>query len=215
MSPITTVGEYLSRIAFQLLRYANDLTFLLCLVVLLLVIARYLTDRFNVNPFGRVPFYLRRPTDGWFYHLKHSQLYFAAKKAFGFDPIWLLMGAGVVLVYLMLPSLIGPIIGMLQAISTTLSHFGAGRVRAGIAALVGTVLLTCIYSLLLMMLVMVVNFFFGILARPAQRAGTFIYPLINLPLSRFDPSGRFFPIFFILLSFVLQLLASFIAERFF
>ena len=215
MSPFTTVGNLLADAVFWLVRYAQSIVNWVCLILLLLIVVRYLTDRFNVNPFGRLPFYLRRPTDRWFYYVKQSSLYPAARQAFQFDPVWLLMVAGLLLLYLILPSIIFPVVGTLQAVSTTLLRFGAGRVSEGVSALIGTVALILVYGLMLLMAVLVLNSFFGVLERQARKAQKIIYPLITPVLFRIDSSGRLFPLFFLLLGIILQLIASKIAEAFF
>ena len=142
-------------------------------------------------------------------------MYYAFKKALQFEPVWLMMVLGLLLCYLLLPGAISLVAGFMQAVGTTLLNFGEGRVSAGVSALIGTVLLAVIYYLMLLMTVLVIHFFFGILQRQAERAGRLIYPLINLALDRFDRSGRFFPLFFLLLSFLLQFAASLIGRTFF
>ncbi|NOT64403.1 MAG: hypothetical protein HOP19_29645 [Acidobacteria bacterium] len=215
MSPLTTAGKWFAYAVEWLLLYSQSIINWVCLVLLLLIVVRYLTDRFNVNPFGRLPFYLRRPTDRWFYYVKQSSLYPAARRAFQFDPIWLLLLAGLLLLYLILPSLIFPVVGTLQAVSTTLLYFGAGRMSQGASALIGTLALVVVYGLMLMMVMLVLNSFFGVLERQARKAQTIIYPLITPVLFRIDPSGRLLPLFFLLLGIILQLIASKIAESFF
>jgi hypothetical protein len=215
MSLLTKIGNWLADVVGWLLLHSQSIINWVCLVLLLLIAVRYLTDRFNVNPFGRLPFYLRRPTDRWFYYVKQSSIQAAARRAFQFDPIWLLMLVGVLLLYLILPSVIFPVIGTLQAIAATFFRFGAGNVSAGFSALLGTVALVLVYGLMVMMAILVLNSFFGVLERQARTAQKIIYPLITPVLFRIDSSGRLFPLFFLLFGILLQIIASKIGEAFF
>ena len=215
MSPFTIIGDLILRTTQWLWLYTGLITQLICLTALLLIAIRYLTDRFKVNPFGRLPFYLRRPTDHWYHHVRQSPLYYSFKKALQFEPVWLIMVLGLLLIFLLLPGAFALVAGMLQAIGLTLINFGANRFGAGLLALIGTICLAGIYFLILQMTVLVVNFFFGILQHQAQAAGRIIYPLINPLVLRFDRTGQLFPLFFLLLSFLLQFVASLIRRIFF
>ena len=215
MSLLTKVGDWLAQAVAWLLLHSQSIINWACLALLLLIAVRYLTDRFNVNPFGRLPFYLRRPTDRWFYYVKQSSIYAAARRAFQFDPIWLLMLVGVLLLYLILPSLIFPVIGTLRAVAVTFLRLGAGNISAGFSALIGTIALVLVYGLMVMMAILVLNSFFGVLERQARKAQKIIYPLITPVLFRIDPSGRLFPIFFLFLGILLQVIAAKIGAAFF
>jgi hypothetical protein len=215
MSLLSKLGTWISQAVIWLVLYSQTIINWVCLILLLLIVVRYLTDRFNVNPFGRLPFYLRRPTDRWFYYVKQSSIYPAARRAFQFDPIWLLMLVGVLLLYLILPGVVFPVIGTLQAIAATFLRFGVGNVSGGISALLGTVALIGVYSLMVMMAILVLNSFFGVLEPQARQAQKIIYPIITPALFRVDPSGRLFPLFFLLFGILLQIIATKIGEAFF
>lgn len=208
---MTTLGEFFLLAAMKLWLNAGWLNQLICLIVLGLIVVRYCTDRFNVNPFGRAAFYLRRPTDRWYSHVKRSSLYYPFRKALQREPVWLMMVLGLLLVFLMLPGLFSIIAGMLHAVGMTFFRFGNGQFGAGLLALVGTALLCFLYFVMLLLSVLVLHFFFGLLAKQAEWAGRRINPLIF----RIDPSGRFFPIIFVLFSFAIQLLAGVVSRSFF
>src|SRR5574341_2137937 len=55
-------------------------------VAVVLLLARWIIDAANLNPFGRVAHYIRQPTNEMIYRARSSQLYLPLKRAFGFDP---------------------------------------------------------------------------------------------------------------------------------
>ncbi|MGH9846939.1 MAG: hypothetical protein ACREEM_50220 [Blastocatellia bacterium] len=180
-------------------------------IALLLLLVRFLVDRFNINPFGRFAYYARRPTNRWFYEIKGSQFYHPIRKAFGFDPVWVLLLLAFVLLFFLLRSLVGDVVLLLNCIGSTLIAFGLGDSLAGGKALIGTILLGLIYFLMAMMTILVINSWFGLFDRAGFWAGRRIYPILN----SFDPSGRLGPLVFLLVFFLLQLVAGAVLAAFF
>ncbi len=211
MSPLITAGEVVGSVAawLQLITwYAANLALALALILLLI---RFLSDRYDLNPFGRAIYYARRITDRWFYGIKNSQLYYPIRKAVSFDPVWVLLLIAFVMLFFLLRNLMDDLIALLMCISITLMRFGAGNPGAGGKALLGTVLLGLIYFLMGLMTILVINSWFGLFERWAYWAGRRIYPLLR----SLDPGGRLGPWAFLLAFFLLSIVAAAVRQAFF
>lgn len=183
--------------------YTDLIIKIILAVFVVMVLIRYLLDRFSRNPFSKMAFYLRKPTNRWFHEVKNSQFYYPARQAFGFDPTWILLILGAACFFYLLSSLVSNVLMWLQSLGITLFHFGSGRSLAGVWALIGLGLLALIYFLMILMTILVINSWFGFFGKAAHWSGRKIYPL----LASFDPSGRLGPVIF----FVAFLLLSFVA----
>lgn len=211
MSPLVTAGELLRTIAAWVQLIAHYATTIALVVVIALLLIRFLAERFNLNPFGRLIYYARRPTDRWFYEIKGSMFYQPIKRALGFEPVWVLMLLAFVLLFFLVRGLIDDVTLLLSCIGVTLVQFGSGNVFAGVWALLGTLLLGVIYFLMTLMTILVINSWFGLFDRAAHWAGRRIYPLLR----SFDSSGRMGPLVFIIMFFLLSLLAQAVLRAFF
>lgn len=180
-------------------------------IVLVLLLIRFLVDKFDLNPFGRLAYYARRPTNKWFYEVKNSQFYQPMRQAFGFDPLWILLIVAFALFFYLLRSLVLNVAVLLQCIGFTLSYFGAGQMVRGVSALIGTVILSLIYFLMALMTILVIYSWFGLFDRAANWAGRRIYPI----LYSFDSSGRLGPLVFLLAFLLLGFAAAAIQAAFF
>jgi hypothetical protein len=176
MSPLITAGQFLSTLANWLQVIADYFTKTALVIVILLLLIRFLVERFNLNPFGRMIYYARRPTDRWFYEIKGSQFYQPIKRALGFEPVWILLLLAFVLLFFLVRSLVNDVVLLLSCLGITLGHFGAGDALAGVWASIGTVLLGLIFFLMGLMTILVINSWFGLFDRAAYWAGQRIYP---------------------------------------
>lgn len=211
MSPLLTAGKTLTYLAALLAQITDLATQIGLGIVLALLLLRFLIDRLNINPFGRLAYYARRPTNQWFYEIKNSQLYQPLRQAFGFDPLWLLVIVACVVFFFLMRSLVQDVSIVLQSLGITLSLFGEGQALLGARALLGTVLLTLIYFLMALMTLLVINSWFGLFDRPAHWAGRRIYPV----LYSFDSSGRLGPFVFLLTFWLLSFVAGAVQMTFF
>jgi hypothetical protein len=211
MSPLITVAELFQFGAAWLQLSASYVANIALALALTLLLLRFLFDRFDVNPFGRLAFYVRRLTNPWFYGLKSSQFYQPLRQAFGFDPIYLLLLLAFVLFFFLLRGLVDYVVIMLNCVAITFKYFGLGNALAGGQALIGTVLLGLIYFLMALMTILVIHSWFGLFRQAAFWAGRRIYPL----LYSFDRSGKIGPLIFILAFFLLSLLAAAVQSAFF
>lgn len=211
MSPLITAGEAIRGFAALLQITATYLANIALAVAIALVLIRFLVDRYNLNPFGRVVYYARRPTEKWFYEIKHSQIYRPIKQALGFEPVWIMLLLGFVILFFLLRSLISDVTLLLGCVSETLFHFGRGDTILGGRALIGTLLLGIIYFLMALMTILVIHSWFGLFERAGFWAGRRIYPILH----SFDPSGRLGPLIFILAFLLLSLVAGAVQLAFF
>ncbi|MBI1765170.1 MAG: hypothetical protein HYR56_27475 [Acidobacteria bacterium] len=211
MSPLITAGRSLLTLAAWLTATTDLLIQIALGLVLVLLLIRFLVDKFNLNPFGRIAYYARRPTNKWFYEIKNSQFYQPLRQAFGFDPLWILLIVAFVLFFYLLRSLVQDVAILLSSIGYTLNYFGEGAMLQGVRAVIGTVLLAAIYFLMALMTILVIYSWFGLFDRAADWAGRRIYPV----LYSFDSSGRLGPLIFLLAFLILGFVASAVQNAFF
>lgn len=211
MSSLITAGEFIRSLAGWLQLIATYVANIALAIAILLLLIRFLLDRFDMNPFGRFVYYARRPTDKWFYEIKGSQFYRPIKQALGFEPVWILLLLAFVLLFFLLRSLVDDVALVLNCLGITISRFGLGETLSAVQALLGTLLLSLIYFLMGLMTILVIYSWFGLFDRAAYWAGRRIYPILR----SFDSSGRLGPMIFLLMFFLLSLIASAVLRAFF
>jgi len=211
MSPLTNAGDFIRVFAAWLQYVVTFAANIALAVALTLVLIRFLMERFNVNPFGRLAFYMRRPTDKWFYEIKGSQFYRPIKQALGFEPIWVMLLLAFVILFFLLRGLVDYTTTLLAGLSKTLMYFGIGDSVLGGKALIGTALLGIIYFVMALMTILVIHSWFGLFDRAGYWAGRRIYPI----LLSFDPTGRIGPLIFLLAFLLLGLVAGAVQAAFF
>jgi hypothetical protein len=211
MGPLFNAGEAVGSFALILQTVAYYVANVALAVAIVLVLIRFLVDRYNVNPFGRFVYYARRPTEKWFYEIKSSQFYRPIKQALGFEPIWVMLLLAFVILFFLLRGLVDYTTTLLGGVSSTLKYFGIGDTLLGGRALIGTVLLAIIYFLMALMTILVIHSWFGLFERAGYWAGRRIYPI----LLSFDPTGRIGPLIFLLAFLLLGLVASAVQRAFF
>src|SRR5215468_11574126 len=116
------------------------------LVVLLLL--RWAADALGANPFGRLSYYLRKPTNDLVYYVRGSQFYFPLKQALRFDPTYLLVLIALAIVWYVALSIIGYFNTVLSGLGWSLYSLAAGNVARGVFAWIGTALLAVIFFLM-------------------------------------------------------------------
>mgnify|MGYP001000900791 CR=1 FL=1 len=211
MSSLNTAAKLLFEAARKLAEGTDWLIQVCLAIVIVLLLIRFLVDKFNLNPFGRLAYYARRPTNQWFYEVRNSQFYQPLRQMFGFDPAWLLLLIGFALLFYLLRGLVLDVVILLQCLSITLSHFGNDKLWLGGRGIIGMVLLTFIYFLMALMTLLVIYSWFGLFGRAAEWAGRRIYPIIY----SFDPTGRLGPLVFLLGFFLLGFVAAAVQAAFF
>jgi hypothetical protein len=211
MSPLITAGNFFQNAALWLAVIAGTAANIALAVVLGLILLRFLFDYFNLSPFGKFAYYIRKPTNRWFYEIKESQFYYPLRRTFGFDPIWILLLLAFVLFFFLLRGLIGDVVVFLSCISKTLVAFGQGEIVTAVKYLIGTVLIGMIFFLMGMMTVLVIHSWFGLFDRAAFWAGQRIYPLLR----SFDRSGQFGGLIFLIAFFVLGFVSQAVLVAFF
>jgi hypothetical protein len=179
------------------------------LVILLLL--RWVNDALGSNPFGRLSYYLRKPTNDLVYYVRSSQFYFPLKQALRFDPTYLLVLIAVAIVYYVALSVIGYLTTVLGGLGESLNSLAAGNVARGVKTLIGVSLLAVIFFLMTMMTIVFINWISGRFNRAAYWSMHRISPLLRV----FEFRGVFAGFSFLILWLVLSFAASAVRAVFF
>jgi hypothetical protein len=179
------------------------------LVILLLL--RWLNDALGSNPFGRLSFYLRKPTNDLVYYVRSSQFYFPLKQALRFDPTYLLVLIAVAIVYYVALSVIGYLTIVLGGLGESLNSLAAGNVTRGVKTLIGSSLLAVIFFLMTLMTIVFINWISGRFNRAAYWSMHRISPLLRV----FEFRGVFAGFSFLILWLALSFAASAVRAVFF
>ena len=75
-----SAGSLLLRLAGAIYYFASWAVNLGFVVFAALLLIRWLMDALQVSPFGRIVYYLRRPTDGLVSHMRGSRFYFPLRQ---------------------------------------------------------------------------------------------------------------------------------------
>ncbi|HZF38551.1 MAG TPA: hypothetical protein VE715_06995 [Blastocatellia bacterium] len=179
------------------------------LVILLLL--RWVSDALGSNPFGRLSYYLRKPTNDLIYYVRGSQFYFPLKQALRFDPTYLMVLIAVAIVWYVALSIIGYLNTVLRGLGASLNLLAAGIVSRGVYTLIGTSLLAVIFFLMTLMTIIFINWISGSLNRVAYWSMHRISPLLRV----FEFGGALAGFSFVILWIVLSLAASAVTAVFF
>jgi hypothetical protein len=179
------------------------------LVILLLL--RWVNDALGSNPFGRLSYYLRKPTNDLVYYVRSSQFYFPLKQALRFDPTYLLVLIAVAIVYYVALSVIGYLTTVLGGLGESLNSLAAGNVARGVKTLIGVALLAVIFFLMTLMTIVFINWISGRFNRSAYWSMHRISPLLRV----FEFRGVFAGFSFLILWLVLSFAASAVRAVFF
>src|SRR5262249_3942304 len=167
------LAEWISWIAGYLINITVG-----ALVILLLL--RWLNDALGSNPFGRLSYYLRKPTNDLVYYVRSSQFYFPLKQALRFDPTYLLVLIAVAIVWYVTLSVIGYLTTVLGGLGVGLNSLAAGNVASGVKTLIGVSLLAVIFFLMTLMTIVFINWISGRFNRAAYWSMHRISPLLRV-----------------------------------
>jgi hypothetical protein len=201
---LTILADWISRIA----RLLINITVGAAVIFLAL---RWVNDALGANPFGRLSYYLRKPTNDLVYYVRSSQFYFPLKQALRFDPTYLLVLIAVAIVWYVALSIIDYLNIVLRGLGGSLNLLAAGNVAGGVKTLIGTSLLAVIFFLMTLMTIVFINWISGRFNRTAYWAMHRISPLLRI----FEFGGAFAGFSFLILWLVLSFAASAVRAVFF
>jgi hypothetical protein len=201
---LITLADWISQIARLLINITVG-------AVVIFLALRWLNDVLGANPFGRLSYYLRKPTNDLVYYVRSSQFYFPLKQALRFDPTYLLVLIAVAIVWYVALSVIGYLNTVLGRLGMSLKLLAAGDVARGVYTLIGTSLLAVIFFLMTLMTIVFINWISGRFNRAAYWSMHRISPLLRI----FEFGGAFAGFSFLILWLVLSLAASAVGAVFF
>lgn len=156
-----SAGLLLGRVAETISFFARWAVNLAFVIVVALLLIRWLMDALQVSPFGRVVYYLRRPTDGLIGHVRNSRFYYPLRQALKFNPAILMAVIAMVILWYIVLTPIGNLVTILGALGLSLDAFGDGRFFSGLQFLIGVLLMSLICFLLALMTLIFINWLSG------------------------------------------------------
>jgi len=201
---LVILADWISRIARLLINITVG-----ALVIFLAL--RWLNDVIGANPFGRLSYYLRKPTNDLVYYVRSSQFYIPLKQALRFDPTYLMVLIAVAIVWYVALSVIGYLSTVLNGLGGSLNLMAGGNVASGVKTLIGTSLLAVIFFLMTLMTIVFINWISGRFNRAAYWSMHRISPLLRV----FEFGGALAGFSFLILWIVLSLAASAVTAVFF
>src|ERR1700752_4547788 len=123
-----SLGDMLHRLAYWISNAASYLIIITVSAVVVFLLLRWLTDALNINPFGRLTYYLRKPTNDLIYYIRSSQFYVPLKQALRFDPTYLMALIAVAIILYVALSIIGYFYTVLDKLGVSLDFLAAGNV---------------------------------------------------------------------------------------
>ncbi|MCI0525222.1 MAG: hypothetical protein L0Y75_08180 [Acidobacteria bacterium] len=206
-----SLGDMLNILAEWIGQIARLLVNITVGAVVILLILRWITDALDLNPFGRLSYYLRKPTNDLVYYVRSSHFYFPLKQALKFDPTILMVLIAVAIVWYVALGIIGYFTTVLIGLGRGLNYLAAGDVGSGVSTLIGTALLSVIFFLMSLMTIIFINWITGRFNRAAYWSMERISPLLRI----FEFGGAFAGFSFLILYLVLSLAASAVMAVFF
>jgi hypothetical protein len=149
-------------------------------VTVVLLIVRWIIDAANINPFGRLAYYVRKPTNEMIYRVRSSQFYLPLKRAFGFDPAVIMILIALAILWMVVNGIFGNLFTVMMGLGQSLDAFTLGSPLLGARYLIGTILLGVIFFLLALMTLIFVNWIFGFFNKAAFWAMNRIGPLLRI-----------------------------------
>jgi hypothetical protein len=201
---LTILADWISRIARLLINITVG-------AVVIFLALRWVNDALGSNPFGRLSYYLRKPTNDLVSYVRSSQFYFPLKQALRFDPTYLLVLIAVAIVWYVALSIIDYLNVVLRGLGGSLNLLAAGNVAGGVTTLIGTSLLAVIFFLMTLMTIVFINWISGRFNRAAYWSMHRISPLLRI----FEFGGAFAGFSFLILWLVLSFAASAVRAVFF
>jgi hypothetical protein len=206
-----SLGDMFIILARRINDAASYLIYITAAAAAILLLLRWATDALNTNPFGRLTYYLRKPTNDLFYYVRSSQFFFPLKQALKFDPTYLMVLIAVAIVLYIAWSIIGYLITLLNGLGLSLNLLASGVVARGVYTLIGTSLLAVIFFLMTLMTIVFINWISGRFNRSAYWSMHRISPLLRI----FEFGGAFAGFSFLILWLVLSFAASAVRVVFF
>jgi len=179
--------------------------------VVIFLALRWLNDAMGSNPFGRLSYYLRKPTNDLIYYVRSSQFYIPLKQALRIDPTYLLVLIAVAIVWYVALSIIDYLNIVLRGLGGSLNLLAAGNVANGVKTLIGTSLLAVIFFIMTLMTIVFINWISGRFNRAAYWSMHRISPLLRI----FEFGGALAGFSFLILWLVLSFAASAVRAVFF
>src|SRR5262245_21967649 len=133
-----SLGDMLIILANKISEAASYLIYITVGALVLLLLLRWVSDALGTNPFGRLSYYLRKPTNDLVYYVRSSQFYFPLKQALRFDPTYLLVLIAVAIVWYVALSVIRYLNTVLNGLGGSLNLLATGDVAGGVKTLIGT-----------------------------------------------------------------------------
>lgn len=156
-------------------------------IIVVLLVLRWVMDAFDMSPFGRVNYYLRRPTDKLVAYARSSRFYYPMRQAFKFNPTILIALIEVAIVWFVLMMLTNNLAALISDLALSLNALSMGDVFSGIRYLIGTLLMAAIFFLTCLMTVIFINWITGLLERWSFLAMERLTPLLRV----FEFGGKF------------------------
>jgi hypothetical protein len=206
-----SIGNLLILLAEWISMIARLVVYITVSIVVVLLLIRWLTDLLDLNPFGRLSYYLRKPTNDMIYYVRSSQFYYPLKQALRFDPTILMVLIAMAIILYVALGIIGYFNTILFGFGSSINLLADGSINRGIFRLIGTLLLTVIFFLMTLMTIVFINWISGRFNRAAYWSLHRISPLLKI----FEFGGVFAGFSFLILYFVLSLAASAVSSVFF
>jgi hypothetical protein len=206
-----SLGDMLIKMAGLISWIAGYLINITVGALVILLLLRWVNDALWSNPFGRLSYYLRKPTNDLVYYVRSSQFYLPLKQALRFDPLYLLVLIAVAIVWYVTLSVIGYLTTVLGGLGESLNSLAAGDVARGVKILIGTSLLAVIFFLMTLMTIVFINWISGRFNRAAYWSMHRISPLLRI----FEFGGALAGFSFLILWLVLSFAASAVRAVFF
>jgi hypothetical protein len=206
-----SLGDMLIMLADWISRIARLLINITVGAVVIFLLLRWINDALGSNPFGRLSYYLRKPTNDLVYYVRNSQFFFPLKQALRIDPTYLMVLIAVAIVWYVALSVIGYFNTVLNGLGIGINYLAAGDVARGLFTLIGAALLAAIFFLMTLMTVVFINWISGRFNRAAYWSMHRISPLLRI----FEFGGVFAGFSFLILWLVLSLAASAVTVVFF
>lgn len=206
-----SLGDMLRILADRISYVAGILVYITVGAVVVFLLLRWINDALGANPFGRLSYYLRKPTNDLVYYVRSSQFYFPLKQALRFDPTYLMALIAAAIVWYVALTIIGYFNTVLNGLGLSLNLLAAGDVARGVFTLIGASLLAAIFFLMTLMTIVFINWISGRFNRAAYWSLHRISPLLRI----FEFGGAFAGFSFLILWLVLSLAASAVRVVFF
>ncbi|HEX5083452.1 MAG TPA: hypothetical protein VFY40_15510 [Blastocatellia bacterium] len=206
-----SLGDILITLAKKISEWASYLIYITVGAAIILLLLRWVADAMNINPFGRLIYYLRKPTNELIYYIRSSQFYVPLKQALKFDPTYLMSLIALAIILYVALTIIGYLTTVLIVLGRSLNLLAAGYIARGVYMLIGVSLLAVIFFLMTLMTVVFINWISGRFNRAAYWSMERIRPLLRV----FEFGGALAGFSFVILWIVLSLAANAVSVVFF